>query len=391
MMRRRACCKRLSAPTPGAAPCGSERGVALERERPRRSERGVALLLALLTMVLLAVVVMEFTVSTQVDYRRAATWVAGRRASMLADGGVTLAAEVLHQDFSFGDTDSLSDIWARELPPIDTGAGMLAVRIEDEQGKLNLNALATGSLSPAGRRFQSLLEKLGLDTGLASPLADWLDRNHDPGPGALAAENDWYAQAPVPYEPRNGPLRSYAELALVRGYTPAVLAKLRRYVTVLPQVDSKVNVNTAPPEVLRAMDPRLDDEFLVRRIVEARATKAFAKPTELLTVDGMSVFSAQELDGLFSFASRWFRVRSTGDVGGAMRSAEALLQRDNGLSKIVYLLPRRGPNIVGLDSGIRARIDDAGLLGSSPNPATRAVGNDATGGSSYNAGSNASH
>lgn len=330
----------------------------------RSGERGIALLLALLTMVLLTVVVTEFTFSTQVQYRRAAMWLNGRRAALLADGGIALASEVLHQDRLFGNTDALSDIWARELPPIDTGAGMLSVRIEDEQAKLNLNALASGALSPAGRRFSNLLARLDLDPSLTSPVADWLDRNRDPGPGVLAAESEWYANATPPYEPRNGPMRSYAELALVRGFTPLVLAKLRRFVTVLPQADVKVNANTAPPEVLRAMDPRLDDEFLVRRLVETRATSPFTKAAAMKAVEGMDDFSTEELDRLFSYASRWFRVRSTGDVDGAMRSAEALLERDSARSKIVYLLPRRGPNIVGLDTGIRARIDDARLLGS---------------------------
>jgi len=329
----------------------------------RRSEHGIALLLALLTMVLLTVIVIEFTFTSQVGYRRAAMWVAGRRAALVADGGVMLAAEVLRQDFALGNTDSLNDIWARELPPIDTGAGMLAVRIEDEQGKLNLNDLATGSLSPAGRRFQALLQNLGLDQALASPVADWVDRNNDPGPGALAAENDWYARAAPPYAPRNGMMRSYAELALVRGFTPAVLARLRRFVTVLPAADVKVNANTAPPEVLAAMDPRLGDTLLVQRLVDARRASPFTKAASMRLVGGMEGFSEEELGRLFSFSSRWFRVRSTGDVTGAMRSAEALLERNDGNSKIVYLLPRRGPNIVGLDSGIRARIDDAGLTG----------------------------
>jgi general secretion pathway protein K len=339
----------------------------------KRGERGVALLLALLTMVLLTVVVIEFTVSSQVDYRRAATWVAGRRAALLADGGVTLAGELLHYDFSLGDTDSLQDVWAREMPPVDTGAGMLAVRIEDEQAKLNLNGLATGSLSPAGRRFQSLLERLDLDPALAVPLADWVDRNKDPGPGPLAAEAEWYSQQKPPYAPRNGPLRSYAELALVRGYTPEVLVRLRRFVTVLPQLDLKVNANTASPEVLASMDPRLDDEGIVKRIIEARTTKPFAKAASMALVGGMEAFPAEEIDRLFTFRSAWFRVRSTGDVSGAMRSTEALVERSGGVARIVYLLPRRGPNIVGLDSGIRARLDDASLLGTSRQPSDRAL------------------
>jgi general secretion pathway protein K len=329
----------------------------------RRGERGVALLLALLTMVLLTVVVIEFTVSSQVDYRRAATWLAGRRAALLADGGVTLAGELLHYDFSLGDTDSLQDLWARDMPPVDTGAGMLAVRIEDEQGKLNLNGLATGSLSPAGRRFQALLRHLDLDPALAAPVADWVDRNKDPGPGPLAAEAEWYSQQEPAYLPRNGPLRSYAELALVRGFTPEVLSRLRRFVTVLPDLDLKVNANTAPPEVLASMDPRLDDEGIVKRLVDARTARPFSKPASMALVGGMEDFPAEEIDRLFTFRSTWFRVRATGDVAGAMRSTEALVQRTNGRPKIVYLLPRRGPNIVGLDSGVRARIDDAGFLG----------------------------
>jgi general secretion pathway protein K len=329
----------------------------------RRGERGVALLLALLTMVLLTVVVIEFTVSSQVDYRRAATWVAGRRAALLADGGITLAGELLHYDASLSATDSLQDVWAREIPPVDTGAGMLAVRIEDEQGKLNLNGLATGALSPAGRRFHALLQRLELDPALAAPLADWVDRNKDPGPGPLAAEAEWYSQQQPPYLPRNGPLRSYAELALVRGFTPEVLARLRRFVTVLPDLDLKVNANTAPPEVLASMDPRLDDEGIVKRLIDARTARPFSKPASMALVGGMEAFPLEEIERLFTFRSAWFRVRATGEVSGAMRSTEALLDRSGANPKIVYLLPRRGPNIVGLDSGIRARIDDASLFG----------------------------
>lgn len=331
--------------------------------RGAKEQRGVALLLALLTMVLLSVIVTEFTFSTQVDYRRAAIWVTSRRAALIADGGVTLAMEVLRQDFSFSNTDSLADFWAKDFPRIDTGAGMLSLRIEDEQSRLNLNGLATGALSPPGRQFATLLSQLGLDPALVSPLADWVDRNQSAGPGALAAENEWYSGLKPPYQARNGPLRSYAELALVRGFTPEVLGRLRRFVTVLPDADTRVNVNTAPPEVLAVVDPRMGDSSLIRRIVEMRLATPFTSAASLRAIGGLEAFSDVELDRLFSYASRWFRVRSTGDVDGALRSVEALLRRDNGVSKVVYLLPRRGPNIVGVDTGISARLGDTSFLG----------------------------
>lgn len=338
----------------------------LPKDRERRGERGVALLLALLTMVLLTVLVVEFTFSTQVQYRRAAMWVAGRRAELIAEAGLELAAEVLAEDYRLTNTDSPADLWARALPPINTGAGMLTVRIEDEQGKLNLNALSTGALSPPGRRYQALLDRLHLDHNLAFPLADWVDKNREAGPSPLAAEDEYYgsiAPPAAPYTTRNGPLHSFAELALVRGYTPPVLAALRCCVTAFPDSELHVNVNTAPPAVLAAMDPRLEDESIVKRIVEVRAQHPFSSASALRLVEGMQDFQREELERMFSFQSQWFRVRSTGDVDGAMRSVEALVARVNGKTSVVYLLPRLGPNIVGADSAIRARLDDGSLFG----------------------------
>jgi general secretion pathway protein K len=43
------------------------------------------------------------------------------------------------------------------------------------------------------------------------------------------------------------------ELALVSGYTPGVLTRLRPFVTALPaSAGAAINVNTAPPEILSA-------------------------------------------------------------------------------------------------------------------------------------------
>lgn len=336
------------------------------RDRPLQGraegERGVALLLALLTMVLLTIVVVEFTFSTQVEYRRAQGWLAARRAALIAEAGIDLAGEVLAEDFRTGNTDALTDIWANELPPIDTGNGRLLVRIEDEQGRFNLNRLSAGPTSVDARRLQLLLASLQLDTSLVAPLADWLDRNQDTNSDA-GAEDAYYSTLLPPYTARNGPLQSFAELALVRGFTPAVLAKLRPLTTVLPDNALKVNVNTAPPAVLQALDERLADQFLVQRLVERRKTSPFTSIASLRAVDGMQVFSENELDRLLTFSSSFFRVRSTGDAGGVLQSVEALVYRLNGKIQILYLLARRGPNIVGADQSAPVLIDDTGRLG----------------------------
>src|SRR6185295_19168705 len=53
------------------------------------------------------------------------------------------------------------------------------------------------------------------------------------------------------------PLIDVDELVLVRGYTDSARARLRPFVSALPQFTT-VNVNTAPPEVLAAMIEDLD-------------------------------------------------------------------------------------------------------------------------------------
>ncbi|HYB97971.1 MAG TPA: type II secretion system minor pseudopilin GspK [Candidatus Limnocylindrales bacterium] len=331
--------------------------------RADRRQRGVALLLALLTMVLLTVVVVEFTFATQVGYRRAATWLLAKRAALVAEGGVMVASEVLAQDYLLNQYDALTDLWARELPPIDTGSGRLLVRIEDEQGRFNVNSLISGANSLQGRRFQTLLGIVNLDASLVAPLADWIDRNKEPNAGIAGAEDGYYATLPRPYTARNNQVQSFAELALVRGYEPRVLAALRPLISALPLDDTKVNPNTAPGPVLRSIDPRLADESLVSRLMERRVREPFRNAAAMRAAEGMDAFAEGELERLFTFSSSYFRVRSTAEVDGVFQSVEALLYRENGEVFVLHLLPRRGPNIVGVDLAATARIDDTSLIG----------------------------
>ena len=81
---------------------------------------------------------------------------------------------------------------------------------------------------------------------------DWLDANGAVPPGG-GAEDGFYMALTPPRLPANRPLVTPDELALVAGYTPAVLGRLRPFVTALPaSAGSGVNVNTAPPEILAA-------------------------------------------------------------------------------------------------------------------------------------------
>jgi general secretion pathway protein K len=182
----------------------------------------------------------------------------------LARSGVNLAIGVLKKDgTSLSNVDSLGDLWARPLPPLPVGEGIVLVRVTDEQGKLNLNALRTSS-GMIDHRWKEAAERLfvirGLDPALLDPVIDWLDA--DDFPESRGAEREQYLQLTPPYTPRNGPFTTEGELGRVKGLTSQVRARLSEVVTVLPTSSTLINVNTAPSEVLSALFPQVDQKLL---------------------------------------------------------------------------------------------------------------------------------
>jgi general secretion pathway protein K len=96
---------------------------------------------------------------------------------------------------------------------------------------------------------------LGSDS-LAEALLDWCDPDTLPHPGG--AERSWYLALRRP-PPRDGPLVSAAELALIRGFDSVTVARLLPFVTTAG--DGRIDLNSAAPEVLATL-PGLGAEAL---------------------------------------------------------------------------------------------------------------------------------
>jgi DNA uptake protein ComE-like DNA-binding protein len=80
----------------------------------------------------------------------------------------------------------------------------------DEHSKMNINS--------ADASLLGLLEDITPDVGAA--ILDWRDEDDEPN-GLLGVEREWYLGVPAaPYEPRNGPLHTVAEVELIAGSGP---------------------------------------------------------------------------------------------------------------------------------------------------------------------------
>lgn len=179
------------------------------------------------------------------------------QATELASNGIAYARQLLIADAAYSAIDSLDEDWARTLPPLRHEGATVNGRISDIQGRFNLNNLrhATGVVNEQARdAYQRLLIGLGLPAELADTLADWLDA--DDSRRAAGAEAGDYAAAGADASGSGRPLNSVGELLRIRGYSPAVLARLQPHVCVLAGTQP-INLNTATPEVLSAIQPGL--------------------------------------------------------------------------------------------------------------------------------------
>ena len=220
------------------------------RRRARADrQRGVALLSALLSVALLTLIVVEMTDTTLVGShltRNAGNTIAAqllaRSAEVVAEGVLIEARRA-----DSGKTN-LSQLWAIPLPEMPVADGAAAVAIEDEQGKFDLNMVADPTQAEAVAR---LFENLDLDPALVERIATWIRK--DPNGGVLPEARELCALA-IPCEPPGGPLRSLDELALIEGFEPAIIERLRPFATAHPgRGRLGVNVNTARDEALRAL------------------------------------------------------------------------------------------------------------------------------------------
>jgi general secretion pathway protein K len=321
-----------SAPGPAAPP----------RREGVSNERGAALVLALLVVALLTVLILELDADARREYREAAVFRDNLKATMLARSAVQLARVTLQEDFrkkaSTGAAfDARGDLWAQPLTDHPLGDGTVTAAMEDERGKLNLNALAGGAEMRTAQmaRLRRLFLLLQLDPALVDTLADWIDDNGLPEPNG--AESPYYQSLTPPYRAANMALQTLSELHLVKGFTADIVRRLAPHVTLYPakSPDAWINLNTATAEVIQALDPRITRET-ANEIIAGRPYRTVQEPDRIGSFEPL----AKELrlsDG-YQVKTDHFSVRMKVAAGGLVRAAQAVLRRSgkNGESELLY-------------------------------------------------------
>ncbi|HLL05513.1 MAG TPA: type II secretion system minor pseudopilin GspK [Myxococcaceae bacterium] len=263
--------------------------------------------------------------------------------------------------------------------------GCFLATISDEEEKLNvhrLSGLATDVLPTAARmldmfgdkRFEFIFNREDANRVRVTPpevviaLRDWVDENEvesairltdpvNPIGDAFSDEGRHYDRFDPRYEPKNARFDSLDELYRVHGVTDMFMAAFRDRLTVYPDVNRKLNINTDDPlmmymAVLSVVDParpdpRLQDPIFVQEIItRIRTARAFsflgmsvADFVAVVSSTGVAInpqITASANNRFVSDKSETFTIKSVGEAGTVQKTITTVVRLDDQLGKLLY-------------------------------------------------------
>jgi general secretion pathway protein K len=287
------------------------------------SQRGTALITAMLVVALATAIAASLTWDLFLDQRRAFSRVAVDQGLMVSLGGEAWAKKILRDDAQDNQVDHPGESWATQIPPLPIEGGQIQGRMLDLNGRFNLNNLidAAGATDPvAVEGFRRLLLVLELDGRLADRLADWIDLDIEPNFPDGAEDSDYLSRTP-PFRAANRPITSVSEIMLVYPeFGQAAYNRLRPFITALPR-GTRLNINTASPEVLLTASESLGP-------TEAQRI-AFDRPeTGWDSIEQLGDMIPVDARGALGVTSNWFRLSLRVDIGTQRFTMYSLLHRD---------------------------------------------------------------
>lgn len=305
---------------------------------------GAALLAAMLTVTLVA------------TFAAAALWQQWRgvevegadrtrvQSGWILTGALDWARLILREDFNADRTDHLAEPWSVPLREArlstflaadasnnaDTAGStvdqvFLSGEITDLQARMNLGCLTVAGIVQTKwvERFRRLFDVLGLPQSQLSRLVENLRFAED-----ISIDN------------RNASLASLSpkrveQLAWL-GVPPETIAALAPYVTILPASSTKVNINTAPAEVLYAVGENLSLADAKRLVAERERQhfRAIGDPAKLVPTATFDALAA-------SVDSNYFEVHGRLRLDDVVIAERSVLHR-NGTNVRVLQRERGG-------------------------------------------------
>ncbi len=320
---------------------------------------GSALVLVLLAIAVLSTLVMSVGYEARLEARYARYLRSRAIAQKLSQSGMELAKMLMARaggKNSPGGQPDDEDRWHDAIERLrmgqavnglvePLGEGYILLDIEPEPSRLNINQLTEAD-------WETILGNAGVPeeyfSYIIDPILDWMDEDDNSNPDGAETE-DYYSLLDPPYKAKNGAFDTVRELLMVKGFSETlltggtfdpetvrgntdvkssslsfnrfshtnelVIAGIESMLTTYG--DGKINIQSAPYDVLRTLDGV--DDILARAIMEEREMldddgnpDPFRSTDDLFSrVDGLEPSIASRI----TVSSSFYRVTATGRCG----------------------------------------------------------------------------
>jgi len=265
--------------------------------------------------------------------------------------------------------------------------GSFNTRIVDENSRINVQGLDGLTTMPASvlTQVRAMMADPKYDFIFDEPdanrdrvrrddvilaMKDWIDIDEtaavlDPAnpqkpiANGFGDENSAYSRYEPRYKAKNGRFDSLEELYMVRGVNDRFMAAFGDRLTIWPDINSKLNINTDDPQQMltniliaaaNPNDPTLRDPRLLATILREIQLRKMFSFFGLSAQDFVSILQANgirltpQIDttqggnptNLFGSTSDTFRITATGKVGRIEKQITVVVRYDDAMGKMLY-------------------------------------------------------
>ncbi len=346
-------------------------------ENMLKSQKGVALLMALFLSTVLLFLAMEVSYDSQVEYVSAHHKLSKLKAQYAARAGARLGLLriLLYQKSvhiyksklgasSEQGVEVLDTLWNLPFawPPVALdptsvrarddvaeainasimGKGQYLLTIENESAKINMSSLGSEFQALARVAQKQLLQLLEnfKDSGnlpdttqrsdmqeLINHIADWVDADDVSRNGGT--ESSYYSEVQAENIPPNRNFRSLDELLMVHGMGPGLLALLQPHISIFS--GTEINISMAKNEILKSLSPQITDSVIEQlETLRSEGAGVFNNKSDFFSFlenQGVNTSTLEDVEEFLSFAgASTFRIVSTGTYGKSVSEIEAVVQ-----------------------------------------------------------------
>jgi len=323
----------------------------LKQKQNKRS--GFVLILVLGMVMLMSVLLLGFNNNSRAALGAADNLKNRSKALNSARTALNVAIAVVRDNNDIYADRTLRDLVSGRAV-LDIDGAECSITIVEENSKLNLNLLTDKSGKLNRTAIDQLLRLIDIlnnnqtnerpiGYGIVPAIIDWIDTDSKViylpfiKNSSIGAESAYYNGLKKPYDCRNAPLDTVADIATVKGMTRQIFRRISDHVTVYG--DGKISINSASAQTIQSFSHQIDPA-LARMIVDRREFKPFDSFDDIRTMPAVtdSIYRTIRDKTVITSENQYYRINSRANLDEINTEITAVIRKNTDTKSIDVIM-----------------------------------------------------